>query len=237
MPNLESDTEYLPHRHEIRYEISHSLAKKALQLFSTHFDQEKYPNEWTRTLHFTAMDLATSSGQFVRARRYDRDSLGESIDLSLEEDWYMEIKADSGHKSRKKMPLGEILLATSYPEFHSITDHIPLASASIASTPKLPVAATESLRTHFIDESTRITVDQNLRYFGFKWGDLNGQAIGQNPTTKIEVKKFSGQDSKTSTNDTSFNELLAQLSATLLHDGAQEATLRCLYGEFLKNHA
>lgn len=237
MPTLENVTEYLPHRHETRYEIPQSLAEKALQLFSTHFEQEKHSNEWTRTLYFTAMDFAAPTGQVIRARRYDENPLGDVLDLSLDEDWYMELKAGSGHKSRRKMPLGEILLTTSYPEAYSITDHLPHASTGITSAPQLPVAATESLRTHFVDDSTRITVDQNMRYFGFEWGSLTGYAIGQNPTAKIETKKFSEQNGEILTNDTAHNKLLAQLGAAALPEGTQEATLRRFYKEFLQNHA
>jgi len=230
--------EHLPQRHETRFELPIHLAAKAIELLSLRYTEQPHDAEWTQTLYFADRYLNVPSDKVVRARKYTKSPLGDTLNLSLEDDWLFELKDESGHKSRKNISLEEILLTTSYPEIYTLADHFPHTSALDTTKPFLPIAATQSRRKHFIVENVRITLDQDLDYYGFDWGNLSGKKIGQKQLAKVETKEFiaPSADTNDDTNLTNIHEFLASLGAEPMADKAQEKELRKLYGEFLKNH-
>ncbi len=230
--------EHLPQRHETRFELPIHLAAKAIELLSLRYTEQPHDAEWTQTLYLADRYLNVPTDKVVRARKYAQLPLSQMMNLSLDDDWLFELKDESGHKSRVNVSLEEMLLTTSYPEMYTITDYFPHTSALDNDKPLLPIAATQSHRKHFIGDNTRITVDQNLDYYGFDWGDLSGEKIGQKQSVKIETKEFimPNADSSDNASVATIHEILTSLGAEPMADKSQEKELRKLYGEFLKNH-
>jgi len=74
--------EHLPQRHETRFELPVHLAAKAIELLSLRYAEQAHDAEWTHTLYFADRYLSVPSDKVVRARKYAKSALGDTLDLS-----------------------------------------------------------------------------------------------------------------------------------------------------------
>ena len=185
-------------RDETRYIVgSENSGQLVTHLLNNGYAPLEYVRQGVQTLYFTTAKFEKPSSGYLRARRY---KLFPSIGtIALDDD--RESLTESFNPLRR-----------------------------IIAVPVGVVAATEWIRTHFVDPNDsglRITLDSSKRYYGFMWGQSQGELMGVVDGLFVELKQ------ETSQNRIDVRKLLGDVPYTVIDDKWHEAQMREMYGKYM----
>ena len=213
---ISTSPQQLPSRDELRCELDQTAAQEAHVLLTANFERIEFDNPVTTTTYLASPELSLPS-PYLRARRYGKVLSGETLELSdSDEAWLLEVKDREGAKQRIQLPLGNLLVGTSHPELGYFREELPAVHRTIQEFghPLMPYVATQAQRAHFVAPGARFTLDQQISYYGFRWGELSAQRIGVEPAAKLELKIEQQQPSENL--DEWFRGMMQAVGAILL---------------------
>ena len=179
--------------------------------------------------------MITVSGGYIRIRRYipkDRVSQ-DSINLSPEDKWFLEVKLPTGEKERIQRTYGEIENLLDPVSRQILAEQFPVGAILLQGFENqlVPIVANQSLRRHFSSAQyrSRVTVDSDMRYYGFRLGQLKGTLMGKIYGFRLEIKTPVGFENELP----AIQKILGISQAEPLPENWHEDLLRKLYSEFL----
>ena len=222
----------LPPREESRFKLESAYSERLHSLLGTCFAHEAFPNPVTETAHLASQTLTTPNS-YLRLRRYVPALNAQELVLDPDEQWFFEHKTLTGLKARVGQSLGTILLGTSYPELDAFISTFPNVNKVIQEfgQPLMPVIATQSVRTHYGAPGSRVTVDEQLSYFGFTWGSLHAPRLGISPAIKVELKVEQPELGSNAVEE--FNNICGLLQGAPFEDGEVARDMSTMYQQFL----
>ncbi len=168
--------DYLADREELRFFVVEEVGDVLFGELSKRFQEERYENQWTRTIYLNNPFYPVPFGTSIKARGYSPVSWGDTANIDPDSDGLLETKEDSDvHQAKRKSRIYGKIGAL----IHCADDFMGRAV--------LPCIATQYTRRHFNLPGLRITIDSNLSYYMFD-GD-SGVCVGREPKIlRVEIK-------------------------------------------------
>lgn len=218
-------------RDETRYIIgSENSGQLVTHLLNSGYAPLEYVRQGVQTLYFTTAKFEKPSSGYLRARRYKLFPSIRTIALDDDTEWNLEQKDTDGQKQRISLPYSEIKALLADPQRRESLTEAFTPLRRISAEPVGIVAATEWVRTHFVDPTysgLRITLDSSKRYYGFMWGQSEGELMGVVDGLFVELKQ------ETSQNGIDVRKLLGDVPYTVIDDKWHEAQMREMYGKYI----
>lgn len=174
-------------RQEERYLMKGPWLAEFVRTLEKISKQEKFPTEYNQTLYFNNVEHEVPFGVSIKCRKYSSLPWGDSVELSPEETWILEIKSDVvgggsilRHKERKNMSLKEAseVVNSNRVDYFQISD------------PITPYISDNYHRAHYLvkgNSGIRVTVDSDIEYYFFQNG-VRGSRISKENYSRVEIK-------------------------------------------------
>jgi hypothetical protein len=218
-------------RDEKRYIVgAENSGQLVTHLLNNGYAPLEYVRQVVQTLYFTTAKFKKPSSGYLRARRYKLFPSIGTIALDDDTEWNLEQKDTDGQKQRISLPYRVIRELLADPRRRELTSASFTPFRRLVTEPVGIVAATEWVRTHFVnptDSGLRITLDSSKRYYGFMWGQSEGELMGVVDELFVEIKQ------ETSQNGIDVRKLLGDVSYTVIDDNWHEAQMREMYRKYI----
>lgn len=224
----------LPGRIELRCELDKAAIQAAHDLLAANYCPVGSEDPVTTTTYLASPELELPK-PYLRARKYGKVLSGEMLELdNPNETWLLEVKGPEGAKKRIQLTLGNLLVGTSYPELNAYGNELPALNNAIQEfgRPLMPYVATQAHRTHYTTPGARFTVDEQISYYGFRWGELRARRMGAELAAKLELKIEQRQLGQPL--EEWFIGMMQIVDATPSPDGQIESRIRELYKSLVK---
>jgi len=233
---IEQKIEPLPQRLEVRYLLEEGSVSKTQELLQmSGFFLEDHENPITQTVYFSSRSLEIVSGGYIRIRRYvpEDQVFRDTIDLFPGDEWFLEVKLQTGEKERIQKSYGTVEDLLSPINRQTLAEQFPAGAMFLRSFDDrlVPIVATQWFREHFSSNQyrSRITLDSKMSYYGFLPGQSRGILMSNRSGFKLEIKTPVDFESELP----AIQKALGIFQIEPLVGNWHEDLLRKLYSEFL----
>lgn len=178
----------------------------------------------TQTVYFAQTLGQTTSGGYVRIRRYTENPPHDLITIAPSSHWYFEGKISGGIKERVQLSAGDALDIMANPSSREgIGATMPRTYQILKSVGHLlPVVATQWAREHYLKGANRATIDTDLKYFAFPSGECTAELMAEGYESRVEWKT-----------QTQEPPITIDVPLTPIIPGWHEAAIRLMYAQWL----